>query len=193
MTDRTLFDWGPLVAVLALVAFVLDWSLTHVGARAFRAVRHVWDAEGSYEMNPTWRAEIDSGRWFSWRAVAAGAILVSLIVAMWLVIDLGGLDAAFFALAAGVVLLLQAPTLLMHAGNLQTFRALADPTAVTGALHLRRWFLYHQSAWAYLRFGALWLVLAALSRQAFFLGGALGCVLFGWRLLRLSRAARRDG
>jgi hypothetical protein len=190
MLDATIFDWGPAVAVVSVVAFALDWSLTHVGARAFQRVRHIWDVEGSYELNPTWQAEVDAGRRFSWRAAAVALLLFVLLVAMWLVVEISSLGASFFAFAAGAVLLVQAPTLLLHAANLQTFRTLADPTAVQGAIRLSRWYVYDQSAWAYARFALLWLVLWPPSQQLFFAGGALGCGLLGFRMLGLGRRLR---
>jgi hypothetical protein len=192
MIDRVVYDWAPLVALVAVATFVLDWSLTHIGAAASVKVRDRWAAEGSYELNPTWQSEIDAGRRFTWRMVGVAVALAALLLAMRYVVELGELDAAIFAVAAGAVLLLQAPTIMVHANNLQTFRDLADPTAITGSVRFSRWLVLRQAAWYLVRFAALWLVLWVPSQQAFFLGGALSCLLFARRLAVLPGAARRS-
>lgn len=91
---------------------------------------------------------------------------------------------------APLVALLQAPTIMVHAKNLQTFRDLADPTAITGSVRFSRWLVLRQAAWYLVRFAVLWLVLWVPSQQAFFLGGALSCLLFGRRLAVLPAAKR---
>lgn len=131
MIDRVLYDWAPLVALVAVALFVIDWTLTHVGAAASKRVAERWAVEGSYELNPTWQADVDAGRRFAWRMVGVAVALAALLLAMRYVVELGELDPAIFAVAAGAVLLLQAPTIMVHANNLQTFRDLADPTAIT--------------------------------------------------------------
>ena len=190
MIDRVVYDWAPLVALLAVGLFVTDWTLTHVGAAASKKVAERWAVEGSYELNPTWQSEVDSGRRFTWRLVGVGVVLAGLLLAIRWLIELGELDPAIFAAAAGAVLLIQAPTIMVHANNLQTFRDLADPTAITGSVRFSRWLVLRQAAWYLVRFAALWLVLWVPSQQAFFLGGALSCLLFGRRLLLLPAAKR---
>ena len=190
MIDRVVYDWAPLVALLAVATFILDWSLTHIGAAASRKVRDRYAVEGSYELNPTWEADIDAGRRFTWRMVGVAIVLAALLLAMRYAVELGELDPAFFAFAAGAVLLIQAPTIMVHATNLQMFRDLADPSAVTGSITFSRWLLVRQAASYLVRFAVLWLLLWVPSQQAFFLGGALSCVMFGVRLARLPAAAR---
>jgi hypothetical protein len=190
--DRVLYNWAPLVALVAVGLFVVDWTLTHVGAAASKRVAERWAVEGSYELNPTWQAEVDAGRRFTWRLVGVAVALAALLLAMRYVVELGELDPAIFAAAAGAVLLLQAPTIMVHANNLQTFRDLADPTAITGSVRFSRWLVLRQAAWYLVRFAALWLVLWVPSQQAFFLGGALSCLLFARRLALLPAAARRS-
>jgi hypothetical protein len=182
MIDRVVYDWAPVVAVVAVGLFLADWTLTHIGAAASQKVRDRWAVEGSYELNPTWQAEIDSGRRFTWRLVAVGILLAALLLAIRWVVELGEMDPAWFAVGAGAVLLLQAPTLIAHASNLQMFRDLADPTAITGSVTFSRWLTLRQAGWFLVRFAVLWLVLWVPSQQAFFLGGALSCLLFARRL-----------
>ena len=191
MIDRVVYDWAPLVALAAVGTFYLDWSLTHIGAAASRKVRDRWASEGSYELNPTWQAEVDAGRRFTWRLVGVGVLLVALLLAMRYLMEFAELDPAFFAVAAGAVLLLQAPTIMVHANNLQTFRDLTDPTAMTGSVKFSRWLVLRQAAWYLFRFAVLWLVLWVPSQQAFFLGGALSCLIVGARFSRLPAAARQ--
>ena len=194
MIDRLVYDWAPLVAVGAVAAFVVDWTLTHVGARASTRVRDRWAIEGSYELNPTWQNEVDAGQRFSWRMVGAGVALAAVLLVMRWVVEQGELDPALVAFAAGAVLLIQAPILIAHAQNLQMFRDLADPTAITGSVTFSRWLTLRQAAWHLVRFAVLWLALWAVSQQAFFLGGVLSCLTFARYLARLEGAARKpDG
>ena len=79
---------------------------------------------------------------------------------------------------------------MAHTVNLQTFRDLADPTAMTGSVEFSRWLILRQAAWYLVRFAVLWLALWVPSQQAFFLGGALSCVLFARRMATLGTAAR---
>jgi hypothetical protein len=189
MIDRVLFDWAPVVVAVTGIAVALDWLLTHAGARASLRVRHIWESEGSYEMNPTWERDIDSGRRLSWRAVVATALLLGALLAIRYVPVLADLGPAFFAFAAGMIMLVQTPIFMAHASNLHTFQALADPAAVSGRILMHRPFLYGQSGWLYGRFGVLWLVLWVPSQQAFFLGGALGCLLLSRQMFKLAKAS----
>jgi len=192
MIDQVLADWAPVTIATVVICFLADYVLTHLGAQAAHGVRDRWSVEGSYEMNPTWERQIDSGRWFSWRVLFVAASLAVLLGAVRLLVQPGlfGLGPAFFGFAAGLILLLQAPVLIAHATNLQTFRDLADPTAVQGGLHFRRWYVYRQGASYVLRFGILWLLLWIPSQQAFFIGGAVSCLLWARRMAQLGEAAR---
>jgi hypothetical protein len=190
--DRVLFDWAPLVIALVVGTFFADYLLTHLGARASRRVRERWSVEGSYELNPTWERQIDSGQVVGPRVFLAAGLLAIALSLTRLLAWPGGepLEPAVFGFFAGVMLLLQAPILMVHAANLQTFHDLLDPTAVEGGLRYRRWFIYRQGAAHLARFGVLWLLLWLPSQQAFFLGGTFSCFAFGWRLHRLGVAAR---
>jgi hypothetical protein len=189
MVDRVLYDWAPLAIGTAAIAFILDWSLTHLGNRASRRVQDRWQSEGSYELNPSWEEAIDSGRPFTGRLVSVGLLMVGLLVAFRYLPVLVDLDPAFFAFTAGTILLLQAPIMMAHGTNLHTYRALADPDAVEGRILFRRWFLYGQSAWFMTQFAALWFALWLPSQQAFFLGGAVGCLLLARWMFRLAKVA----
>ena len=191
MIDRVVYDWAPVVTVVAVMTFFVDYALTRVGASLSHMASERWSIEGSYELNPTWVEHIDSGRWFSWRIVRSAAAIAFLLAAMWVVVAYGELYPAFFAFAAGTILLLQAPVVMLHGQNIVTFHALADPSSAVGTLQVRRWFAYRQSAGYCLAFVALWLVLWLPSQQAFFLGGALSCVLFARRMWRLASDARK--
>ena len=193
MIDRVLFDWAPVAIAVVVVAFFADYLLTHLGARASQRVRDRWSVEGSYEMNPTWEQQIDSGRVFSPRAALTAALLAASLTVVRLLAVPGGepLHPAIFSFAVGVMLLLQAPVLMVHAANLQTFDDLLDPTAVEGGVHYRRWFVYRQGAWYVARFGILWLLLWLPSQQAFFLGGAASCFVLARRFAQLGIEARR--
>lgn len=192
MIDRFLFDWAPFAIAAVAGCFFADYSLTHIGARANELVRDRWRVEGSYEMNPTWERQIDSRRWFGWRVFLTPTLIALVLVVIRVLADLVDIydDPAFFSAAVGVMLLIQAPILLLHAMNLQTFRMLTDPAAAEGGIVYRRWFVYRQSLAYLLGFGVIWLVLWLPSQQAFFLGGAASCALFARRFWRLAAKAR---
>jgi len=196
MIDRVVFDWAPLAIAAVVVAFLADYFLTHLGARASEKVRDRWSVEGSYEMNPAWERQIDSGRWFSWRVPVVAVLLAGLLATMRVLLGIGylGTDLAFdqavFGFGVGLISLLQLPVLYAHATNLQTFRDLADPTAAEGGVRYRRWYVYRQGAGHFARFVVIWLVLWIPSQQAFFLGGALSNLLFARRMAQLGSVAR---
>jgi hypothetical protein len=192
MIDRVLFDWAPVAIAVVVGCFIADYSLTHIGARASERVRDRWRVEGSYEMNPTWERQIDSRRWFGWRVVLVPVLLVLALASLRILAGIFSVyaDPAYFAAAVGVMLLLQAPILMLHAANLHTFRLLADPTAAQGSIVYRRWFVYRQGIVYLAGFCVLWLLLWVPSQQAFFLGGAASCALFARRFVQLGAAAR---
>lgn len=198
MLDQNIYDWAPLVIFLPSLAFLADWTLTLAGARAYRTISDRWSVEGSYEMNPAWEAAVDSGKWLNARVIAVVVIFLALLASLWLatvaVDTVGGAalitGPAVFAFAAGTLLLVEVPTLMNHAANLQQFRVFKDPSAASGQIGIARWFALNQTGWFYLRFAVLWLVLGLVSFQAFFLGGALGCLVIGLRFWRLARSAR---
>jgi hypothetical protein len=198
MIDHVLFDWAPVVIALVVGAFFADYTLTHLGARAAERVRDRWTVEGSYEMNPTWEGQIDSRRWFGWRVLVAPAAVAATLGAVRFLAGLDGeafdpelliFDPAYFAFAAGVMLLIQAPVLMLHAANLQTFALLADPAAAEGGITFRRWVAYRQGTRYLAGFAVLWLVLWLPSQQAFFLGGAVSCLTIAWWFGRLGDKA----
>ena len=187
------------MVAITVAAFVADWLLTVAGARAYVAVRDRWSVEGSYEMNPSWVASVESGRWVTLRVVAVAGLVALLLGGVWLagtyLEDLyptdSGIAVMFFSLGAGALLLVQAPTLMNHVRNLTQFRSMSDPTAVTGQLRVSRWLALSQVSWIYLDFAVLWLLLWVVSLQAFFLGGVIGSLVVGLRFRRLADEARR--
>jgi hypothetical protein len=196
--DQNLYNWAPLVLFVPALLFVADWSLTLIGARAYRTVSDRWSVEGSYEMNPAWEAAVESGRWFNPRILVVSLFYFVITAALWIVargIDyqLGDPPVALpglFAFGVGLILLVQAPTLMNHAANLLQFRSMADPSSSSGHIHFSRWLAQLETGWVYFRFAALWLVLGVVSFQLFFLGGALGCLVTGYRFWRTGTKTR---
>jgi hypothetical protein len=190
--DQVVFDWAPVAISAVIACFFADYSLTHLGARASARVRDKWRIEGSYEMNPAWERQIDSGRWFGWRVVLVPAALAVLLAVLRILagfVDFYA-DPAYFGFAVGSMLLIQGPILVLHAVNLETFRLLARPDAAEGSIVYKRWFGYRQSIVYLLGFAALWVALWLPSQQAFFLGGAASCALFARRFTQLATQAR---
>lgn len=200
MIDQNLYDWAPLFILLPSLAFLADWTLTLVGARAYRSVSSRWSVEGSYEMNPAWEAAVDSGKWLNPRMLLVTALYFALTAALWLVAQAFEFQigdervgaAGLFALGLGLILLVQVPTLMNHAANLLQFRAMTDPSALTGQVRFARWLALNETGWFYLRFAAMWLILGIVSFQLFFLGGALGCLTTGFRFWRVGRSTRAN-
>jgi hypothetical protein len=196
--DQNLYDWAALVIVLPALLFVVDWTLTLTGARAYHSVSDRWSVEGSYEMNPAWETAVERGKWLNARMVLATALYFALTAALWLLARAFDFQigdervgaAGLFAFGVGLILLVEAPTLMNHAANLLQFRAMGDPSAMTGQARFARWFALNETGWFYLRFAALWLILGIASFQLFFLGGALGCLTTGLRFWRAGRSAR---
>lgn len=77
-------------------------------------MRERWSVEGSYEMNPTWERQIDSGRVLWPRVFFVAALLAASLSVVRLLAWPGGnpLAPAAFGFTVGLMALIQVPILM---------------------------------------------------------------------------------
>ena len=188
MVDQTLLAWAPIAGVLSVAAYFVDYVLTQRTAKAYLSIRHIYAVDGPSDTQPAWVAASESSR-IPDRVVFNAVVLLGLMGVLWLfahAIELNprlpsGLAATFFGTSSGVILLVQAAALMSHFGNLVQFRALRHPGAATGQIVMSTWLGLRVASIRYVSWAVLWLVLAVISQQGFFVGGSVGSLIVAMR------------
>jgi hypothetical protein len=183
--------WPGLFVWVAL--YTSDFLLTMEGARMYRAgVNSTIVFEGSYELTPYYQDDVDSLRLFSPRFLAALAIGVVLVGAIWqLSIGVLAYPPAFLIGFGGLVLL-ELTIHIRHLRNLFLFRAVLRGTNVTGRIEYARPLTLRLSAIELFSFSGLFVVLALMTQSWFVLGGAITCASTGWNHLVQARQRSSD-
>jgi hypothetical protein len=183
--------WPGLFVWVAL--YTSDFLLTMEGARMYRAgVNSTIVFEGSYELTPYYQDDVDSLRPFSPRFLAALAIGVVLVGAIWqLSIGVLAYPPAFLIGFGGLVLL-ELTIHIRHLRNLFLFRAVLRGTNVTGRIEYARPLTLRLSAIELFSFSGLFVVLALMTQSWFVLGGAITCASTGWNHLVQARPRSSD-
>lgn len=181
---------GPLATV---VVFASDYYLTIRSARLYHAGgKDYMEVEGSYELNPTYEADIDSLRLLSPRLFLNLALTTAFLVAVWLLSvrweSLLPVEGYFFALGSFVCL--QGPIHVRHTHNLVLFRHAISGQGVTGSVRFDRWLSLEISAAGMWMAAAFFLIWFLLTGSWFLLGGAMSCTVVGIRQRRLGKQAR---
>jgi hypothetical protein len=173
----------PWLATLIWVVLVIgDYYLTLVGAKLARE-QQILEVDGSYELNPHFRDDIDRRRRFSSRLLVSilfwGAALTVLGYA-W--------PATGFLVAAGFLIVVELGIYVRHFDNIGTYRMLVrHRDSAVGYVRWSRPFVYRRSSMNSWTMGAFLLVLAALTGSPMLLGGALGFGRVGWDHAHLAR------
>lgn len=168
------------VMVLWVIVYALDYTLTIIGARLYRsgAQDHVV-FQGSYELTPVFREDVDAMRLISPRFLRYLGSSVVLILLVWL-LDIQFLgEYIFFSALVGALFLREAPIYLRHIRNIVLFVLLRNADSVTGRIEYSRWVTLKVSAIELFSFAGFYVLLFLLDRSWFFLGGAVGCLVVG--------------
>ncbi len=183
--------WFGLLAVTVL--YVLDYRLTLIGQRWYRMGAHEhYVLSGSYELNPPFADDVDSGRAISLRHfLAIGRIWLVLGAAWWLFVVHWDLSQVYLG-AVGFFLLLQLPVLMRHTQNIVLFRFVVRRGGVEGKTEAERWLDLKTTGAIFWYFAAAYSVLWLLDGSPLFLGGALGCLLVGARFWIFGGEAEED-
>ncbi len=188
MSEAFLIDHPWVAVALWAALYISDYYLTLWGARLYKETASAFiDFDGSYELEPLFKRDIDALRRvsprFLWRLLLSGLALLGY---WWLVVRLVGFPDLFLVLLGGYVLL-EGVVHLRHIRSIVAFRAARVPGALEGRLKYARWVTEHLSIAELTSFGVFFLVCYALSGRVIFLGGALGCLVTAARFHKMAR------
>jgi len=187
------FDqWQPGLLAWILV-YISDYLCTIASARLYQASAKAHIViEGSFELNPVFRADVDKLRWVSPRFVTLLVVTSLLLTGNWFSSHrLPGFEPAYPAVL-GAFLLMECAIHMRHLRNLVSFCGMRRG-AVSGQIAYRRGFMLRNSATEFLSFGVFFALIGLLQNSWFFLGGTLSCLLTAvkhWLLARRSEGPR---
>jgi len=180
---------GPLVTI---VVYVSDYYLTIRSARLYHAGgKNHMEVEGSYELNPTYEADIDSLRLFSPRLLLTSLVTTVFLLAVWMLsVWEPLLPVEFYFFALGSFVCLQGPVHVRHMQNLVLFRHAVAGRGVTGSVKFDRWLSLEISAAGMGMAAAFFLLWFMLTGSWFLLGGAMSCAVVGLKQRQLGKKAQ---
>jgi hypothetical protein len=161
--------WLP--AALWIVLLVGDYYLTLWGARLYRA-QHVYQIEGSYELNPLYERDVDRQRLFS------GWLLLWVIVGAALLLGGYAVEAKYaYGVVVGCMIVGDIGIWMGHLENITALRGICGRRpGVIGQVRSSRENTYRRSSFRFAMLGLLAVVLFVLTGSAMILGG---CLAFG--------------
>jgi hypothetical protein len=160
--------------------YVSDYGLTLWAARLYRmgAKEHL-ALQGSLEINPYFRDDIDSLRMVSSRFIRSLLFSALAIALAWLIsVRWAGVPRAF-SILMGALIFLEATAHIRHIRNIAFFRSLLEGRNLSGKIEYPRWLSLRLSSVEILSFSALFLLAFLVSGSWFFIGGVASCLLTG--------------
>jgi len=175
--------------VLWIILYISDYYLTLYAARGFKEIGHI-QFEGSFELTPQYQKDIDALRPISRRHIIA-LLLSSLFLALiWWLTRLNFYLELAYPLFLGMFLLLEVAIHLRHFRNISLIREARNNGGIEGQITYKKWFSYRVSANDLYIMSALFLFIAILTFNQFFLGGAITCLATGIQHKRLARKTK---
>jgi hypothetical protein len=172
--------------ILWIILYISDYYMTLYTAKGFRKISHI-QFEGSFELTPEYQKDIDALKPVSKRHIIA-LVLSSLVLALtWWVTRLNFYLELAYPLFLGMFLLLEVAIHLRHLRNAALIREVRRGGGLEGQITYRKWLSYRLSANELYIISALFLFVALLTVNQFFLGGALTCLATGIRHSRLAK------
>lgn len=175
--------------ILWIVLYTSDYYLTIYSARGFREIGH-FRFEGSFELTPRYQQDVDNLRPVSRLHVVLLLAYGLLILAIWWITSLSVYLEWSYPLYLGMFILLEVAVHLRHLRNVALIREIRRNGGVEGEITYKRWFSYRISALELHIYATLFLLVAILTYDLFFLGGAIMCYGTGFKHSRLSKKAR---
>lgn len=174
-----LFTSSPWPAVLLWAAlYVSDYVWTIACARMYRAgVQERICFDGSYEITPYYRADVDALRPISPRFLLMLVVSCALQVFLWRVTMGEGFAPEIYELALGAMILIELTIHVRHVRNYVLFRAVLAGRGVSGRIEYARPQMLTQSAVELTAFALLYVLVSAIARSWFVLGGAIACAI----------------
>jgi hypothetical protein len=176
--DSIWLERGWIGVALWAALFIGDYALTLWGARLYRgAPSAVIRFEGSYELTPAYRKDIDAGRTVSPRFLVALIASTAALVLAWWWLRTGWITPLWFAFVVGALALRELPVYKRHIQNIVFFRNFSLLRVAAGSrIEYPRGLVYRLSSVDMGVAAAFLLLLAALVESAFLLGGSVGCL-----------------
>jgi hypothetical protein len=171
--DALQFDSLPLALVLWLIVYVADYYLTIYGRRLWlKNAKDYLVFAGSYELNPYYQKDIDADRLLSRRFIFSLSFGIVWLVLMWLSTRYLKIPQVFPA-AVGFLILQEVVIISTHIQNVRLFTLAAADGAVQGQITYARWVGMDGTAWKFAYWGIVFLVLALVMGNWFFIGGTV--------------------
>jgi hypothetical protein len=171
----------PLVSLNSPLPALVVWGLLYISDYAFtvtcarlRQKQQKFASEGSYELNPVFQRDIDTGRIVSTRFLLAMMSVLMLMSLLWVLT--ADKNPELFQAAMGVAIGLQLAIHVRHIRNLFLFRVV-NGEEINGRIEYARALTLKMSAVDFVAFSILFLVLFAFTGSWFILGGAAGNLL----------------
>ncbi len=191
MLKELFIDRIELVLALWAILYISDYYLTVWAARLYRSSTssHI-SIEGSLEITPYFREDIDAARLISTRFLRVLVLSLLVVTFAWIItVRTLGAKRIFEAILGGFFLL-EATAHIRHIRNIALMRQVRRNQGLKGKIEYPRWLSLEISAIELSGFSFLFLVISVFTRAYFFAGGALTCLLTGMGHLLWSRKSK---
>jgi hypothetical protein len=172
--------------ILWIILYISDYYLTLYTARGFKEIGHI-QFEGSFELTPEYQKDIDALNPVSKRHIIALALSSLLLALIWWLTRLIFYLELAYPLFLGMFLLLEVAIHLRHFRNVGLIHQVRKHGGIEGQITYKKWFSYRISANELYIASALFLFIAVVTLNQFFLGGAIACHATGFRHSRMAR------
>jgi hypothetical protein len=178
--------------VLWLVLYTCDYYLTLVGNRLrMQYATPYIEFEGSYEVNPFYKKDVDALRWVSSRFLLMATLHVFWLILLWLMAEIIKVP-ELFTIGIGMLLLPQLSVIADHFQNISAFNFMKVAGSIEGHIKYAYWMTVGLSARKFGSFALLWVALFCLTGNWLFVGGAIGSLRIFIRFNLLSAKIRRQ-
>jgi hypothetical protein len=178
--------------VLWWVIYSCDYYLTLLGnrLRLQYAVPYV-EFEGSYEVNPYYKKDIDTRRRFSPRFFFMAGFYSLWLILAWLIAEMVKIP-ELFTVAFGILLLPELSVIVEHFQNISAFNFMKIAGSIEGHIKYAYWMTVGLSARKFGYLTLLWITLFCFTGNWLFVGGAIGSLRTFIQFNVLSRRLRRQ-
>ena len=172
-----------------MLLYISDYYLTLYTARGFKEIGHI-QFEGSFELTPEYQKDIDALNPVSKRHLIALALSSLVLALTWWLTRLNFYLELAYPLFLGMFLLLEVAIHLRHFRNAGLIRQVRKHGGIEGQITYKKWFSYRISANDLYIASALFLFIAVVTLNQFFLGGVITCLATGIRHNRLANKSQ---
>lgn len=171
--------------------YISDFVLTITCARLYhRNVSTKIIFEGSFELNPFFRRDVDSMKWVSPRFLLMLVLSSTLVSIYWAltVPDLTNL----YSFLLGAAVCVELAVHVRHLGNLYLFSSRLAAQQLRGRIEYARPLLLRMSSVQVIGFAILFAILFVFTRNWFVAGGVISCFVLGLKHWYLAHRAARN-